>query len=255
MRCTVLGYVYTLPPSDHLYASELPSWVPDWRTPITLWPLNSIDGSSARRNLYDPTPGCAVDARIVKSFLHVRGLIFDIVAMTSPTIKEEYGCTTTAVKQWSTCLKEKGAEFTNDAFDRTLVADARQYWDDEISCRVNVRKALIDWNLLEMPQSEMDGERIITRNHLVKTMKAICQHRRFGFTEGRRLGIFPEATAPGDLVTALCGGPALYVIRTIAGEDQQFQFLGECYVDEMMDGQVMDQAASLDSTSTMLILV
>jgi hypothetical protein len=61
-------------------------------------------------------------------------------------------------------------------------------------------------------------------------------HHRFCTTENGRLGWFPRATMVGDIVCILDGGQVPYVIRPRDGFNQ---WIGECFVQGLMEGEAM----------------
>ena len=82
-----------------------------------------------------------------------------------------------------------------------------------------------------------------------------CFGRRCGFTTDQKVGIFPAATKQGDLVAVLHGGLLLYVIRPCDNQPDKYTFVGECYVEGLMDGQAMHVASEQYMTSRTLRLV
>ena len=74
-----------------------------------------------------------------------------------------------------------------------------------------------------------------------------------GITYGRRLfvtnlgffGLGPLASKPGDEIITLLGGRIPYVIRRIP-EHERVQFVGECYVFGIMDGEVLEGLQETD---------
>ena len=56
------------------------------------------------------------------------------------------------------------------------------------------------------------------------------------------MGIVPAATSLGDLVCILFGGQVLYVLRS-TGQDL-YEFMGECYIHGLMDGEFFEQGAA-----------
>ena len=87
--------------------------------------------------------------------------------------------------------------------------------------------------------------------------------RRLCSTEYGRIGLVPRAARVGDKIAVFFGGQVLYVVRPVAaaaaavtcGHHQQpmqtFEFVGECYIDGMMDGE----AVSEDEVGSCLRLV
>ncbi|KAK4443692.1 heterokaryon incompatibility protein-domain-containing protein [Podospora aff. communis PSN243] len=63
-------------------------------------------------------------------------------------------------------------------------------------------------------------------------------NRRFFVTKKGYMGIGPTYMEKGDVVAVLFGGPTPYVLRPTAGEGEHL-FLGECYVDDVMNGEAL----------------
>jgi hypothetical protein len=69
----------------------------------------------------------------------------------------------------------------------------------------------------------------------------IC--RRFCILCSGSVGLMPGEARHGDLVAAFFGAQVLFVIRPLPADedgDQQYQLVGECYVHDRMNGQVME---------------
>ncbi|KAK5077854.1 hypothetical protein LTR51_000035 [Lithohypha guttulata] len=68
-----------------------------------------------------------------------------------------------------------------------------------------------------------------------------ASRKAFGTTNHGRLGMCPPGTREGDVVVALFGGKAPFVLRrlehTASSEADGWEFLGECYFQDFMDGQ------------------
>ena len=78
-----------------------------------------------------------------------------------------------------------------------------------------------------------------------------CRGRRLLRTTGGSLGLGPACTSKGDLVCVLQGGKVPYVLRP-AGNS--FHFLGECYIDNIMRGELFRRDILPHSKTTMLSL-
>lgn len=57
------------------------------------------------------------------------------------------------------------------------------------------------------------------------------------WTEGGKIGLAPAAAMLGDKICPLLGGQVLYVLRE-RGEGK-WEFVGECYVHGLMDGEAL----------------
>lgn len=77
-----------------------------------------------------------------------------------------------------------------------------------------------------------------------------CRSRRIFRTQGGSLGLGPACTGIGDWVCVLKGGKVPYVLRPA---EASFNFLGECYIDDIMRGELF-LGGSFHSKSTTLSL-
>ena len=92
-------------------------------------------------------------------------------------------------------------------------------------------------------ENNWDGVRDVIesrdRRRAFGTLKYARHHRRMIFSKKGYIGLGPAAARQGDLLCALPGGQALYVVREVEGLESQFEFIGECYVHGLMDGALM----------------
>jgi hypothetical protein len=66
----------------------------------------------------------------------------------------------------------------------------------------------------------------------------VCTGRRFFHTADGHFGLGPACMREGDIVAVLFGGHAPYVLRPCG---RSYIYMGQAYVDEIMDGQLVDQ--------------
>lgn len=66
-------------------------------------------------------------------------------------------------------------------------------------------------------------------------------NRQFFITEEGFVGLGSKGIEPGDLVCALFGGRLLHIVRPIELSTGFFDFMGNCYVYGLMDGEVFDR--------------
>ena len=67
-------------------------------------------------------------------------------------------------------------------------------------------------------------------------------HRRLFFTSSGHLGLGPAGMMSGDVVAVLFGGKVPFVLRNVdeEGDGGQWKLIGECYVDGVMGGEIME---------------
>jgi len=66
-----------------------------------------------------------------------------------------------------------------------------------------------------------------------------CIPRRFFRTANGSLGLGPAIMEEGDIVCVLFGGVMSYILRP--SEEGRYLFLGDCYVRDVMNGEVVEQ--------------
>jgi hypothetical protein len=65
-----------------------------------------------------------------------------------------------------------------------------------------------------------------------------CNNRRFFWTENGTFGLGPQCMCAGDIVVVLYGGNTPYVLRP---RGNAYLFMGQAYVDNLMQGQLMEE--------------
>lgn len=76
------------------------------------------------------------------------------------------------------------------------------------------------------------------RKVMIDDMGSTTFRRRLFRTERGFMGLGPVAARIGDKVCVLLGGQVLYVLRD--RDEGCYEFVGECYVHGMMDGQALE---------------
>ena len=70
-----------------------------------------------------------------------------------------------------------------------------------------------------------------------------------------RIAVLPAAAKMGDLIAAFNGGHSLHLVRAILGRLDAYTFIGECYVDGLMDGAFLEVCDENDRLAKLLKLV
>ncbi|EME44454.1 hypothetical protein DOTSEDRAFT_24489 [Dothistroma septosporum NZE10] len=245
----ILGYVcapaasqidYRPPPvaGEHAF----PSWTPDWRIPNRIRPLNSTGLLHGEyRVLYDPCPKTKVAAVVSGLELGIQGFVFDTINSIVTTSGRQEIPVSNVLATWSAELASTYGPIEKERFWKLVLADAYQIESEETGLTANARGGGESRHLMGMDPASLDYAYIWVRSQMHHALRGVCRDRRAGYTEAKRLAILPEAAVPGDLVAAFHGGHTLYVVRPIAREEK-YTFVGECYVEDMMDGEVMTLA-------------
>lgn len=63
--------------------------------------------------------------------------------------------------------------------------------------------------------------------------------RDLGLSEKLYLLMIPNTALVGDVIWTLAGGQALYVLRPMNREIKQYRFIGECYANGLIDGEIL----------------
>ncbi|KAH4195711.1 hypothetical protein HBI80_123130 [Parastagonospora nodorum] len=87
-------------------------------------------------------------------------------------------------------------------------------------------------NFLELRKSVLTGESFYDEAEIV------CLERRFFQLSNGKFGIGPACMRVGDVVVVLFGGDAPYVLRPCG---RSYLLMGQAYVDELMNGELMDE--------------
>jgi hypothetical protein len=66
----------------------------------------------------------------------------------------------------------------------------------------------------------------------------ICDLRRLFWTENAVLGLGPQCMRAGDVVVVLHGGNTPYILRP---KGDNYLFMGQAYVDDIMNGQLIEK--------------
>jgi hypothetical protein len=79
----------------------------------------------------------------------------------------------------------------------------------------------------------------IERARFISAVGLTCRNRRLFVTTGGHLGLGPWQAQPGDILCVLGGADMPFIIRK---EDSRFRLVGECYVDDIMNGEAVEAA-------------
>jgi hypothetical protein len=118
-----------------------------------------------------------------------------------------------------------------------------QSWEEKFLAFESIfAKISLDCSFEEATQLILSPEGEKARDFRYELLQAtIC--RRFCVLRSGSVGLMPGEARHGDLVAAFLGAQVLFVIRPLRTDDygnQQYQLVGECYVHDRMNGQVME---------------
>ncbi|KAF2847297.1 hypothetical protein T440DRAFT_212182 [Plenodomus tracheiphilus IPT5] len=89
--------------------------------------------------------------------------------------------------------------------------------------------------LLAFRENSDRGKDMMNRGLWYLLARVTCNHRRF-FTHKGTFGLGPECMRTGDIVVVLFGGETPYILRPHGDE---YYFMGQAYVDEIMQGELV----------------
>ena len=254
----ILGYVARS--LRHQPLQGLPTWVPDWTSPGPSRPFPETAGCSHGRDcqssdyerLYHADRGRSGIIELSKKALQVHGFCVDIVSEMSSISKDRTKLT--MLEDWKPALLQ--AEAAKDAVRRTVVADIRYNMADEPN-----RGNKLESSVLNASAGHLTEEAIVINHRMRVSIMYAVSKRRLCYTEHGRIGLIPEAAELGDQIAVFFGGQVLYVVRPVPDEQmtcrhhqrtmQTFNFVGECYINGLMDGE----AVSETETETCIRLV
>jgi hypothetical protein len=107
---------------------------------------------------------------------------------------------------------------------------------------------LEDGSLKSLPEDEEFWDLVGDTSPWGVAMGQGCSQRKFCVTREGYIGLAPLRTMIGDEIWVFLGAPTPYVLRKeTSGErdsnengEREFKLVGECYVDEMMDGEIFE---------------
>jgi hypothetical protein len=229
---------------EHQPVGRLPSWVPDWTFKIYMFPFEKYldsDGYGRRNNAYNASHMFNENCYIDGARLHLQGSVLDHIVQVSTM--NEWNLASGGLKaEWSWMPESADrpyftGETLMEAFNHTLVADIGQQ-DTQGEWELLSRGFAINWDLVRRDRDTLTAvERQRQSCMLIDTKRAAFGRRMFTTSRGF-MGLGPSDARIDDQVCLLFGGQVLYVLR--AQENSYSEFVGECYVHGMMDGQACE---------------
>jgi Heterokaryon incompatibility protein (HET) len=260
-----LGYAMKLDSPQRALSTEIshttwPSWIPNWNDPLLLHPipkaLYSRDTSHDRSFLifrkkdrarpafalqkaYNASFTLPVDASISNYQLDIKGVLVDVIVDLFDYYTMTWDQRRGKCNAWSAKLNKKYP--TNETFDvalaRVQVADV-QY--NDFSYAIS-RNNSVSNPLLGKPRAELTPDEFKAQSQMRTALTRATAFRGVCLTKQGYLGLVPRSARKGDRICVLLGGQVLYVLRAKDGAEQgnKNEYIGECYVHGLMDGEVM----------------
>ncbi len=189
--------------------------------------------------------------------IFLRGFLVDIVAgdplpatpSTVPVAEVERTVWEPTVLSWGDTYITGEAMLS--AFRRTIRADIGMQNDGLVR-----RGASVVWDKgeLEEPESNSedgwddgssDRDELLINNYVsisARDCRGITRGRSLIRTEKGYMGLTSDGVREGDLVCVLFGGQVAYCLRK--NKDETYEFVGECYLHGIMDGEAMEDLAN-----------
>jgi Heterokaryon incompatibility protein (HET) len=248
-------------------AMNLPSWVPDWsvRAPTTYFPprvdidarasapIFRASGPYKLRNVSTP-----VEAAEYMSGLRLHGIKISIVNTRLPLDKKITAADYASGRAWelydTSDVESPSGCSMDELFARTLVADCRRSFTGSSWESIPIPATESPHNLRHGWFNPYQMRRTVGGRALFKTKTDLTGNKVL-------LGLGPQNLQPGDEVWLLRGGSVLYILRPRLAEalpaaqvfdctessgakseaeaEPFYQFIGEAFIQGLMDGQVL----------------
>jgi hypothetical protein len=233
--------------SRQVFVEDLPTWVPRWHAQSVY--IHALD-----HPVWNNYHAGGKDAHFEPEFrpgniLALRGVIFDTITWVSEQLWEEDF--NLDPSYWAKYLVTSKRAFINNLWEAVSGADTP-------TSETDLRAQFIMTLLCGQPPRE---------THWLEDFEAYCsamrqvahgfkpllqnpaiyavESRLFGScytvvarTSNQRLGLLPRFSEPGDVVCILIGVSTPFVLRTTG--NGTYKLVGECYVDTVMKGQLVN---------------
>jgi hypothetical protein len=229
---------------EHQNVSTIPSWVPDWTFQGYMVPLEKDLNSHAyglRKNAYNATKMSNGNCYVDGAHLRLQGSVLDHVTRVSTMCEWNLASGgLNAERSWIPKNADNPyftGETLMEAFNHTIMTDIG-WQQNESGSELFSRGVAMDWDIVEQDRNELTASERQIQSEMLINMKERTFGRRFFETSRGFIGLGPAAAQVGDQVYLLLGGQVLYVLRDHG--DGHSEFIGECYVHGMMDGQACE---------------
>lgn len=225
-------------------------WVPDWRQTVPIQYLDTgIEYAEHSLPLYDPCPGTMAEIRIIDQELELRGVLLEPLVVKKVTaIWDDPEGSTKCPFSWQHEMLDTRPGLNSNNMEisirRSLVSDRSgvdydTFMEGSASKPGWKRGGILDWNVIASRPATQPF--FFNRRAMVANLTKTCYGRRMGKLRDDSIAILPAAARIGDQVVLFFGGKFLYVIRPTK-RPGAYEFIGECYVDGMMDGALMNES-------------
>ena len=242
--------------------SILPSWIPNFSASLDIDPVPKIlhvpenldrkglvfydkrgipSNKEARIAAFRPLGDAPSRSFIEDNTLCTSGVYIDtlkdVVRNTGPDLEVIRAVAREKGRKWAIDSKHKyfTGESYADAINRTTVLDL--VYND--LGRPSERGGKLDTAFLRRPRAELSLVEYRYQMNMRTAQTNASKLRDLGLSQKSYLLMIPNTAVVGDLIWALAGGQALYILRPMNPEINQYRFIGECYAHGLMDGEIL----------------
>jgi len=264
------GKLTTLHLDLHQLLPDLPSWVPDWTSPLTPFtvPPTFMLCRLSSLKLYGPTAGLETPRWSVfgKHRLDLHGIRIGTIERLSSVCKLETETERAfgpleQLTEWMTflrsCVKEGrlSGPMAVESFHRTIFADVFHNGAESVTRRSpgDVVAWRQHWDGMSEQLRDYGPRTVVSLGPWENSHFIACLGRALFVTSTGYIGLCPERAQVGDSVWVLQDCPAPVFLRSLEGEKgaalNTYKALGDGYVDGFMDGEAIDRGLGSESVS------
>ena len=249
----------------HSHSTTLPSFVPDWRSRLTISHSKYMFRLSSL-HLYNASGSRKAEIlRRHQNQLHTSGVLFDKISTILPGKEKKQRVDKIRSYKALALIDERidsiycnSKQTVGEAFARTLFGDLKSQTEGLfVDRRLQTEDlALIEeWQSFNPKVRSNQSTPVKNLYRMSSVFDVITGGRKFACTERGYFGFTPPTTKEGDLVAVLPGGKVPYILRSVVSgelnktETSPATDLGKCYVivgdsyiHGIMDGEAFEWA-------------
>ena len=226
---------------------------------MTFYDKRSISSTNeARIAVYCPLGDAPSRSFIKDNTLFVSGVYIDvlkdIIRDTGPEdLEARKAVAREKGRKWAIETKSKyfTGEGLTDAINRTFVLDPVY---DKLG-RPSERGGKLDSAFLRRPRAELNPVEYRYQLNMRTARIKVSSLRDLGLSPKLYLLTIPNTVVVGDVIWALAGGQALYILRPMDREINQYRFIGEFYAHGLMDGEIVRRLRTGEATMEDISLI
>ena len=254
----------------------LPSWVPDFSKPPDIYPIPKLLHvtediqqttfmSRDRRGLptvmkqfipsFRPLGDTESGSFIDGDQLRVSGVRIDILKDIIKNLAKpvEVGRATAKEQGRAWVTETNFTYFTGeswaDAYNRNFLMDL--VYND--SAQPSKRGGKVDVNFTRKLRAELSLKEYRYQTNVNIAKRTVITARDVRFSEKLYLSMIPNTSVIGDEIWSPAGEHALYILRPL--DIERYRYIGECYTDGLMDGEIVRQVRIGEVSIEYIILI